>query len=56
MYFNYLVLNVFLIINYVLIIFSGCVAAVPGRGRHRVAVGVPGPRPVWEGDLASLSK
>ena len=36
--------------------FSGRLTAVPGRGRYRPAVGVAGPRPVREGDLASLSK
>ena len=46
----------FWIINLILIIFAGRLAVVPGRGRYRPAVGVVGPRPVREGNLASLSK
>ena len=30
--------------------FAGRLAAVPGRGRYRPAVGVAGPRLVWEGN------
>ena len=54
-YFNCLICAS-LIINYILIIFSGRLVAVPGWGGHRPAVGVTGPRPILEGNLASLSK
>ena len=46
----------FWIINLILIIFAGRLAAVPGRRRYRPAVGVARPRPVREGNLASLFK
>ena len=54
-YFNCLI-YVFLIINYILIIFWGRLAALSGQGGHRPAVGVTGPRPIREENLASLSK